>query len=101
LPRWWNERWIEPIGGGGGTPLRLGLDEAGRVLRQAARATPGAGCWLWLLSDGRSAEQPVPPPADRLLVVDFEDGAIRLGRCAGLAKQWDAHYVRAEDLARA
>jgi magnesium chelatase subunit ChlD-like protein len=92
MPRWWNERWVEPIGGGGGTPLQLGLDEAGRVLRHAARVTPGVACSLWLLSDGRSTAQPRLPPATHRVVVDFEDGPIRLGRCVELARQWDADY---------
>ena len=25
VPRWWNERWLDPIGGGGGTPFAAGV----------------------------------------------------------------------------
>ncbi|WP_409371923.1 vWA domain-containing protein, partial [Paraburkholderia sprentiae] len=24
VPRWWNERWLAPVGGGGGSPLASG-----------------------------------------------------------------------------
>lgn len=96
IPRWWNERWVRPIGGGGGTPLHQGLDEARCVLRDAARSAAGAERWLWLLSDGRTTERPPAPEADRRVVIDFEAATIRWGVCRELADQWQADYLRAE-----
>ncbi len=46
---WWNEHWVAPIGGGGGTPLALGVRSAAqRAGACGARASPrrnaGSGC---------------------------------------------------------
>jgi magnesium chelatase subunit ChlD-like protein len=99
VPRWWNERWLRPLGGGGGTPLALGIARADQVLAQAARRRPGQQRWLWVLSDGRSIDTPQRPrDADRIVFVDFERGAVRLGRCERLALAWDAECVRPDAL---
>ncbi|RZI68897.1 MAG: VWA domain-containing protein [Variovorax sp.] len=81
----WNDAWVAPIGGGGGTPLAAAVQRADALL---ARQT---GCvrWLWLLSDGRSTEAPPRPvSAERLIVLDFETGRGALGRAAQLAERW-------------
>jgi magnesium chelatase subunit ChlD-like protein len=96
VPRWWNERWLAPIGGGGGTPLTAGIAEAARVLEASARRDPGRARHLWLMSDGRSTQWPARPHhADHVTVVDFEAAAVRLGRCAALAQAWDAQCIDA------
>ena len=96
---WFNERWVAPIGGGGGTPLALGLARAGTVLARAARRRPSQRRWLWVLTDGRTNERPdAPSSADEVVVVDFEDGAIRAGRCELMARDWGAQYVKADAL---
>ncbi|MFO6421588.1 vWA domain-containing protein [Hylemonella sp. W303a] len=104
---------LRPLGGGGGTPLARALSEADRLL-QAASRTPassraalgkgsGAGRaraiegWLWLLSDGRTLEQPRPPRAARhVVIVDFDDPLKPAGRCAAWAEAWGARYLRPE-----
>ncbi|WP_087042995.1 vWA domain-containing protein [Caballeronia ptereochthonis] len=97
---WWNERWVAPIGGGGGTPLALGLSSAATVLARAARRRPSQRRWLWVLTDGRTNERPdAPYAADRIVVVDFDDGSARVGRCKALAHEWQAEYVVADELA--
>ncbi|AOJ10259.1 vWA domain-containing protein [Burkholderia mayonis] len=102
VPRWWNERWLAPVGGGGGTPLAQGIDAAARLLARAARRRPRQQRWLWVLSDGRTNEAPARPAhVDRIVVVDFDDAPVRLGRCERLAHAWDAARVAPEDLARA
>lgn len=97
VPRWWNARWIEPIGAGGGTPLAAGLQQAAQVLRQAGRRTPGGERWLWLFSDGRSRVLPRLPPAERRLVVDFDTAALGLRRCRALAARDGADYLHCRD----
>ncbi|TAL93906.1 MAG: magnesium chelatase [Paraburkholderia sp.] len=99
VPRWWNERWLQPVGGGGGTPLALGVSRAAHVLERAARGKPAQQRWLWLLSDGRSSDLPVRPAfADQVVCVDFERGAVRLGRCEQIARAWNALCCTPEDL---
>ncbi|WP_232470917.1 vWA domain-containing protein [Caballeronia hypogeia] len=98
--RWFNEGWVAPIGGGGGTPLALGLSSAATVLARAARRRPSQRRWLWVLTDGRTNERPhVPASVDQIVVVDFEDGVIRAGRGEALAIDWNAQYVTADALA--
>jgi magnesium chelatase subunit ChlD-like protein len=100
VPRWWNERWLAPVGGGGGTPLTLGIDTAATLLERAARLRPAQQRWLWVLSDGRSHGAPARPlSADHVVFVDFElDASVRLGRCAQLAQTWGADYMRPNEL---
>lgn len=99
VPRWWNERWLQPVGGGGGTPLAAGMRRAAHLLERAARRKPLQQRWLWILTDGRSADFPMRPAgADQIVLVDFERGAIRLGRCQQLAQAWGASCVTPEGL---
>jgi magnesium chelatase subunit ChlD-like protein len=96
---WFNESWVAPIGGGGGTPLALGLASAGTLLERAARRRPSQRRCLWVLTDGRTNERPrAPRAANEIVVVDFEEGAIRAGRGEMLANYWDARYVTADSL---
>jgi magnesium chelatase subunit ChlD-like protein len=84
---------VQHLGGGGGTPLAACLREAERLLRQEQ---PGDS-WLWLLTDGRTLEQPPTPTARHVVIVDFEathrptDRSI--GRCALWARQWGAEHL--------
>ncbi|WP_205962420.1 vWA domain-containing protein [Paraburkholderia phosphatilytica] len=99
VPRWWNERWLRPVGGGGGTPLALGIARADQLLTQAARRDAVQRRWLWVLSDGRSTDTPQRPRhADRIVFVDFERAAVPLRRCERLAGEWDAECIRPEAL---
>ena len=52
--------------------------------------------WLWLLTDGRSAQEPGRPhAADHVRIVDLEGGRAALGRNAALAARWGAGHVKA------
>ena len=83
----WNDDWVEPIGGGGGTPLAEALQRATDLL--AAHCGAGTEGWLWLMTDARTRELPLKPAhADEIRVLDFESGVVRLGRAAALAKSW-------------
>jgi magnesium chelatase subunit ChlD-like protein len=99
VPRWWNERWLQPVGGGGGTPLAAGMRKAAQLLERAARRKPAQERWLWVLTDGRSSALPVRPvEAHQVVFVDFERGALRLGRCEQLAQAWGAAWMTPEQL---
>jgi len=99
VPRWWNERWLRPVGGGGGTPLAAGVHQAAQVLERSARRKPAQQRWLWILTDGRSGDQPARPRhADEVVFVDFEREAIRLGRCHALADAWGAALFTPDEL---
>ncbi|MBU7571854.1 MAG: VWA domain-containing protein [Hydrogenophaga sp.] len=85
---------VRPVGGGGGTPLSACLNEADRLLRktQRQRGAAGGDC-LWLLTDGRTLEQPMAPgSAGHIVVVDFDDPLRPLGRCAAWAERWQAEH---------
>lgn len=103
IPRWWNERWVEPIGGGGGTPFSTGIASAAKLLERAKRRNAARERVLWVLGDGRTRDRPLKPhAADRIVIVDFEQrntGHAALGRWAQLAREWDADYLRPEDIA--
>ncbi|EUC19449.1 UNVERIFIED_ORG: magnesium chelatase subunit ChlD-like protein [Burkholderia sp. CF145] len=93
VPRWWNERWIASLGGGGGTPLTLGIETASALLERAARLKPAQQRCLWVLSDGRSSGMPSRPAhVDHVVFVDFEQKQLRIGRCASLACMWGDEY---------
>jgi magnesium chelatase subunit ChlD-like protein len=99
VPRWWNERWLRPVGGGGGTPLTAGVRRATELLERSARRKPGQQRWLWILTDGRTRDMPVRPlDLDEVVFVDFEREAIRLGRCEMLADAWGARCFTPEEL---
>lgn len=85
---------VRPLGGGGGTPLAACLGEAERLLR-AVRRERGASAvsCLWLLTDGRTLEQPAAPAtATHVVVVDFDDPLRPVGRCAAWAARWRAEH---------
>ncbi len=87
---------LRPVGGGGGTPLAEALGQADRLLQRTLRMSGPMESWLWLLTDGRSLEQPRKPHIPQhLVIVDFEGPTRTLGRCAAWAAQWGADYQRA------
>ncbi|NML30007.1 vWA domain-containing protein [Paraburkholderia antibiotica] len=99
VPRWWNERWLEPVGAGGGSPLEAGVRRAAQLLERSARRRPAQQRWLWILTDGRTRDEPRrPADADEVVFVDFERGTLRLGRCEALANAWGARCMTPEAL---
>ncbi|MBK1674799.1 magnesium chelatase [Ectothiorhodospira shaposhnikovii] len=93
-----NEDWIAPIGGGGGTPMASGVALADALLLQVRRRNPGKRIGLWLLTDGRTHRiPPKPVHADFCQVVDFETEAVPLGRAARIARAWGCAHGYAGD----
>ncbi|MBC7436079.1 MAG: VWA domain-containing protein [Bdellovibrionales bacterium] len=84
---------VRPLGGGGGTPLAHALTQVDQVLRRAQHRDGAFESWVWLLTDGRTTEQPVAPcSAAQIVIVDFDDPAHPIGRCAAWALRWGADY---------
>jgi magnesium chelatase subunit ChlD-like protein len=105
VPRWWNARWLEPVDGGGGTPLADGIAAAAQLLARDIRRAPASAWapdkqrWLWVLSDGRTRETPPKPAgADHVVFVDFDDAAVRIGQGKRLADAWGAQWMTAASL---
>jgi magnesium chelatase subunit ChlD-like protein len=87
---------VQQRGGGGGTPMAQAMAAADNLMAQhrRVRGTLGsANTVLWLLTDGRTLDQPrTPQGADQLVVVDFDDAKVKVGRCADWAVRWGAEY---------
>ncbi len=84
---------VRPLGGGGGTPLTHALAQADQVLQRTASRHGPAESWLWLLTDGRTLEQPAAPQAaQRIVIVDFDNPSRAIGRCAAWAMRWGAEH---------
>lgn len=91
----WNDDWVSPIAGGGGTPLTLAVERAAQLL--ARSCGQGGEGWLWLLTDARCRDTPPrPAQASHAQIVDFERGRVRLQRAQVLAQQWGAQYQHAD-----
>jgi Mg-chelatase subunit ChlI len=97
-----NENWIRPLAGSGGTPILSGLRLAEKILQTIRRRTPDKHLGLWLLTDGRfPGTPPRPEPADFRVVVDFEAAALPLGRAGHIASAWQASLLSAKELTAA
>ena len=96
---------------GGRTPLAEGLQRSVEVIDRSARVDPHRRPLLVLLTDGRAtggrdAARRAESAADEVarrgvstVVVDCEQGFVRLGSAAALAKRLRAEYVPLDDLA--
>ncbi len=97
-----NQGWIAPIAGGGGTPAASAMALAEALLARHRRSVPGEHVAVWLLSDARFASLPPRPRhADQYTVIDFDEGPFALGRARRLARAWKADHWPASELASA
>ena len=91
---------------GGRTPLAAALEEAARVLKRERLREKERRPLLVLLTDGRATSGTDPRVAAAALrslgvasvVVDTEDGYVRLGMAGALAEAMGARCLRLEDL---
>jgi magnesium chelatase subunit D len=92
---------------GGRTPLHAGLLRAHHTLRLEGLRDPSRRALLVVVTDGRHTSGADPGRAAGLLartgvaavVIDCEDGPVRLGMAADLARRLDADCLRLDDLA--
>lgn len=106
-------RALAEFGTGGRTPLAAGLEAAALLVHGARRREPGLHALLVLVTDGRANAapaglDPVRAAAARAevlrsmdvdaLVVDTEQGPVRLGIARALARQLGGEHVRLEEL---
>ncbi|MGW0451784.1 VWA domain-containing protein [Gordonia sputi] len=103
-------RRLADIRTGGRTPLAEGLIEAQRVIERARRAEPRRRPLLVVLTDGRATAGPdaagrASVAAQRIrrngidsVVVDCEQGVVRLGLAGDLAVGLGAQTMRMDDL---
>lgn len=86
-----NNAWVDPLGGGGGTPLEAALSLLAPWLAQRDQKIR-----VLLLSDGRFAHSPEKPHGlIDCVIVDFESDGLALQRCKALAQKWGVQCVRA------
>ena len=97
---------LEELPTGGRTPLAAGLEKAAEVLKRAELQDAERRSLLVLLTDGRATAGPEPWRAAAGLralevasvVVDTEEGYVRLGMAGEVAGALDGRCLRLEDL---
>ena len=97
---------LEELPTGGRTPLAAGLETAAEVLARERLRDSERRPLLVLLTDGRATAGPDPRRAvaklrdleTATIVVDTEEGYVRLGMAAEIADALDARCLRLEDL---
>ncbi len=97
---------LEDLPTGGRTPLSAGLEEAAKVLHRERLRDKERRPLVVLLTDGRATSGPDPLPAAAGLgklgvasiVVDTEEGCVRLGMAGKIAEAMGARCLRLEEL---
>jgi magnesium chelatase subunit ChlD-like protein len=91
--------WLEALGAGGGTPLAVAFEQAGRWLEQRRKRYPSEQHRVLVLTDGRLKQLPTLSAFNcASLLIDIERGPIRLGRARELASCLGADYRHIDDL---
>lgn len=87
------EATLNSADGGGGTPLRKAVTEAGKLIRQWQRREPGLHIRTYLITDGRTRESVADlPKLGDCVVMDTEHSFVKRGQAARLAQQLGALY---------
>ncbi|MDB6142085.1 MAG: hypothetical protein JWP80_1129 [Pseudomonas sp.] len=108
VPRWQHQGvkasaslqpWLNALGAGGGTPMRVALEQATDWLARRRRQHPSEQHRVLLLTDGRVKDMPVIAGLGcPSVLIDIESGPIRLGRARELAAVLGAEYWHIEAL---
>ena len=101
------ERQLRVLPTGGRTPLTAGLQMAAQLLEREAQRRSLLAPLLVLVTDGRSNVGPSPMVAVRainelhvpVLVLDSEEGYVKLGKARRLAQHFGAEYARLDEVA--
>ena len=97
---------LEELPTGGRTPISAGLEQAAEILRRERLKDPTRRPLLVVLTDGRATAGPDPRKAALALrssgvasvVVDTEEGYVKLGMAGSLAESLGARCLRLEEL---
>lgn len=91
--------WLDSLGAGGGTPLFAALEQAAGWLHRRQRRHAGERQRVLVLTDGRVKAVPGLPVFDcPVLLIDLENGPIRLHRAVEIAQSLQAEYRHIDDL---
>ncbi|WNW14221.1 VWA domain-containing protein [Pseudomonas sp. DTU_2021_1001937_2_SI_NGA_ILE_001] len=91
--------WLAQLGAGGGTPLEAALQLGAQWLEHRRRRHPSEQQRLLLLTDGRLARLPTLPALNCAgVLIDLENGPIRLGRARALAEGLALDYCHVQAL---
>ena len=92
--------WLDALGAGGGTPLLDAIEQASDWLDKRHKRYPAEDHRLVILTDGRVKDMPALIAFDcPSLLIDIEQGPIRLGRAIEMARQLGADYRHIDELA--
>lgn len=91
--------WLDALGAGGGTPLFDAVEQAAQWLSKRHARYPAEAQRVIILTDGRIKAMPALNAFHcPSLLVDIEQGPIRLGRAPEIARQLKADYRHINEL---
>ncbi|MCV2401334.1 ATP-binding protein [Marinomonas sp. C2222] len=85
---------INDLEAGGGTPFRVAIQNASRLLDKEHISQPDLVCYTYILTDGRTqADVSDISLRGNVVLIDIENAPIKRGRGISLAEQLSAQYV--------
>ena len=94
------QRWLDALAAGGGTPLLEAIEQASGWLDKRHTRYPAEEHRLVILTDGRIKDLPTRVAFDcPSVLIDIEQGPIRLGRAIEMARLLGADYRHIDELA--
>lgn len=85
---------IDDLEAGGGTPFRVAIQNASRLLDKEHIRQPDLVCYTYILTDGRTqADVSDISLQGHVVLIDIENAPIKRGRGVSLAEQLSAQYI--------